>query len=213
MHYVHSFSTTAISVTLKYFSINPDLKPRRITNHCMSDWLPSMDVCTSPETQPWRDRATLLPDKGLSRQWPLIFSPWELCSVSDSDCQKIGCDTAWPAVLCCQHHWKNMLLQINSPRQLRGYVHSSSRTSFGPGSCNLVLRLLQLSPDWSACLCHLTFAAPPECGSLAGLYLTRVLSHVTAPPIACTGGCLRLIQVAWPTVLWMAQTKLSSVTW
>lgn len=111
--------------------------------------------------------------------------PWELCGVSDSDLQKIGCDT----VLCCQHHWKK-LLQINSPRKLRAYIHSSSRTISGPGFCNLVL---QLSPDWSSCQCHLTFAAPPFCGSL---YFTQMLSHVSAPPLPCTDGCMRPIQVA-----------------
>lgn len=50
---------------------------------------------------------------------------------------------------CCQHRCDNPFLQINSQQHQDMFVpHPDGASGSGPGSCNLMLRLLQPAPGW-----------------------------------------------------------------
>ncbi len=160
---------------------SPVWNPGGSMNLCMSGWHLSVDICTPPETQAWQDQSALLSNEGISHPWSLHYH-WELCGVPDSDRREPGCDSGWPAVLRCQHHCDNLLLQINSPHQEDISIpHPGGGAGSGPGSCYLPPWLLQLPPGWCACMCHLTTAAHLECSSPSGFQPTQVLPCHTTP--------------------------------
>lgn len=142
---------------LKYFCINPDLTSSQ-DHKSLHVWQTPLSGCLHIT---WNSTLTRQSNsssrEGLSCQWPLIYLENSvMCLIQTS--RKLGVILHDQLSFAVNTTEKNMLLQINSPRQLKGYVHFSSRTISGPGFCNLVL---QLSPEWSTCQCHLTFAAPP----------------------------------------------------